>query len=237
MTIALPLTLTMALAGSVPAEVDSNDLYTEILATYVKDGRVDYAGLAKKDLGKLDRYLAGVATAVVPPNRNRRIEFYIDAYNALVLRAVIKHKRPRSVLDVKDFFKARVHRVAGKTVSLDQLEKEVINPFAKDPRTHFVLVCAAVGCPILESKPYLGGKLEQRLDAATRRYLAGPTGAQVQAGSLKLSKIFDWYAKDFGGPAAARAFVLKHLSPAARQTAGADPKVSFLDYNWTLNQQ
>ena len=234
---ALPLSLTLALAASIPAASSGADDYTDILTTYVKNGRVDYKGLAANDRAKLDRYLDGVAKAVLPNDRNRRIGFLIDAYNAHVLRAVIKHGRPRSVLDVKDFFKERVHRVAGKTVSLDQLEKEILNPYAKDPRTHFVLVCAAVGCPILESKPYLGDDVDKRMQAATERYLSGPTGARAQSGSVAISKIFDWYAKDFGGADGAKRFILRNLPESARQTAGSDPTIAFLDYNWTLNQQ
>ncbi|MEO1334281.1 MAG: DUF547 domain-containing protein [Myxococcota bacterium] len=229
--------MTLALVASFPSEPDVNSLYADILKTHVKDGRVDYRGLAANDLDKLDRYIEGVGTAVLPKNRNRRIGFLIDAYNALVLRSVIQHQRPRSVLDVKDFFKAKVHKVAGQTVSLDQLEKKVLNPYAKDPRTHFVLVCAAVGCPILESKPFLGDNVNRRMGAATRRYLSGPTGARASGGSIAVSKIFDWYAKDFGGKAGVKSFVLKHLSAQDRKKVGNDPTLGFLDYNWTLNQQ
>ena len=236
MSFALPLSLTLAIASSVP-ETNPTAEYADLLRTYVKNGRVDYKGLAANDLPQLDRYVAYVGSETLPNRRNERIGFLIDAYNALVLRAVIKHNRPRSVLDVKDFFKARVHRVAGKTVSLDQLEKEILNPYAKDPRTHFVLVCAAVGCPILESKPFYGDDVSRRMDRATRRYLAGSTGARVSNGGVALSKIFDWYAKDFGGADGVRAFVLKHLPASATKQAGAKPAVSFLDYNWTLNQQ
>jgi hypothetical protein len=154
-----------------------------------------------------------------------------------VLRGVLDNKRPRSVLDVKGFFDDKKYKVAGQTVSLNQLEKEVLNPFAKDPRTHMVLVCAAVGCPILEEKPYAGSDIDARLDAATRRYLSGPTGAVAAANELKLSKIFDWYKADFGGDAGVVAFVKKHLPADAAAKAGDNPKVSYIEYNWTLNQQ
>ena len=237
MLFALPLTLTLAVSASVPTSASPTEDYADILDTYVKNGRVDYKGLAANDLDKLDRYLDSVGKATLPRDRNARIGFFIDAYNGLVLRSVIRHGRPRSVLDVKDFFKAKEHKVAKKTVSLDQLEKEVLNPYAKDPRTHFVLVCAAVGCPILESKPFLGDDVDRRMAAATRRYLAGSTGARAQNGSVAVSKIFDWYAKDFGGPEGAKTFILRYLSASARQTAGANPTITFLDYNWTLNQQ
>jgi hypothetical protein len=200
----------------------------------VKNGRVDYT---KIDVAKLDNYLKAVAAAKVPADKNAAIALYVDAYNAIVLKAVLDNKRPRSVLDVKDFFDVKKYNVAGKTVSLNQLEKEVLNPFAKDPRTHMVLVCGAVGCPILEEKPFAGSDVNARLDAATKRYLAGPTGAVAESGALKLSMIFNWYKADFGGDAGVLAFVKKHLPADAAQKAGDAPKITFIDYNWTLNQQ
>ena len=211
--------------------------YAAILAKNVKDGLVDYAAIAKNDRAPLDAYLDAVANAELPAGRDARMAFYIDAYNALVIRSVIDHGRPRSVLDVEGFFKKKTHRVAKTTMSLDELEKKHLNPFAKDPRTHFVLVCAAVGCPILEPTPYTGTPLEGRLDQATRRYLHAPTGARVADGTIALSKIFDWYKADFGGKDRVLPFVQNYLTPKEKAQLGASPKVTFIDYNWTLNQQ
>jgi hypothetical protein len=211
--------------------------YADLLAKYVKNGRVDYKTLGEKDMSKLDRYVKAVGEAKIPSDKNAAIGMYIDAYNALVLKAVIDAGRPRSVLDQKEFFSGKNWTVAGRNVSLDELEKQVLNPYAKDPRTHMVLVCGAVGCPILEEKPYAGSNTDARMEAATKRYLAAPTGAVVEAGSLKLSKIFDWYKADFGGDAGVLAFVKQHLAKDAAAKLGDAPKVSFIDYNWTLNQQ
>lgn len=231
------LALTLTLAAPTQVDAGARAAYADLLKTYVKDGRVDYAGLAKKDLPKLDGYLAAVAKASLPKERDARMAFYIDAYNAIVVKSVIAHGRPRSVLDVKGFFDADEYTVAGEKTTLDALEKKHLNPFAKDPRTHFALVCGAVGCPILDSVPYTGANLEARLDAATRRYLTSPTGARAQAGSVELSKIFDWYAGDFGGAAGVLTFVRRHLPEAQAKALGDSPKVGFIDYNWTLNQQ
>lgn len=228
------LALTLAAPAQVGAAARAD--YASLLRTHVKNGRVDYKAIAK-ERKKLDGYLDAVAKASLPTAKAARMAFYIDAYNALVIRSVIDNGRPRSVLDVKGFFNAQTHTVAGSSVTLDALEKKHLNPFAKDPRTHFVLVCAAVGCPILEPTPYAGSDLEARLDAATRRYLAAPTGGQVSDGRLRLSKIFDWYKGDFGGPEGVVKFALRHLPAAERKQAGARPKVEFIDYNWTLNQQ
>ena len=222
-------------AAQIPAEAAKG--YAEVLSMHVANGRVDYKGLENKSLAKLDAYVAAVAKAKLPAKRAARIAFWVDAYNGLVLRAVIGAGRPRSVLDVKGFFDAKKHVVAGKSVTLNDLEKKVLNPYAKDPRTHMVLVCAAVGCPILESKPYAGSDIDKRFAAATRRYLAGRTGAVPGTGSVQLSKIFDWYKADFGGPDGVVAFVKKHLPAKKAEALGKAPKVSFLEYNWTLNQQ
>lgn len=224
-------------SGEKPSAPPASNAYAELLDTYVKDGLVDYKGLGANDMAKLDGVIAAIGAKTLPEARDAKIGFYIDAYNAIVLYAVLKNDRPRSVLDVKGFFKEAKYKVAGQDVTLDQLEKEVLNPFAKDPRTHFVLVCGAIGCPILESTPYEGSDVNARMDAATRRYVTSPAGAVVEDGALKLSQIFNWYKADFGGDAGVVAFVKKHLPEAQATKAGDAPKVSYIDYNWTLNQQ
>lgn len=232
-------TLAVALTATAPTQVDpaSRKIYEDLLAKHVKNGRVDYKAIEAQDLAKLDAYVAAVGKAKLSPKKQARIGFYIDAYNALVIRSVIKNGRPRSVLDVKGFFNAQEHTVAGQKMTLDALEKKHLNPFAKDPRTHFVLVCAAVGCPVLESRPYCGSNLDKRMDRATRRYLKSNTGARVKDGAIDLSKIFDWYKADFGGPDGVLAFVKKHLPEADAKRLGDRPKVGYIDYNWTLNQR
>jgi hypothetical protein len=211
--------------------------YASILKAHVKNGRVDYKSLAKKDQGKLDGYLKAVGSAKRPAQKNKRIGFYVDAYNAIVMKAVIAAKFPASVLDVKGFFDNKNYQVAGQKVSLNQLEKEILNPYAKDPRTHMVLVCAAVGCPVIENKAYFGSNINKRFDAASRRYLQGTTGARASSGQLQLSHIFKWYEGDFGGPAGRLAFAQKYLSATQKKAAGDAPKISFFEYNWKLNKR
>ncbi|MEO1230658.1 MAG: DUF547 domain-containing protein [Myxococcota bacterium] len=238
-----PALITALLVAGGAAEADGAALdaetrraYATVLSRHVKDGRVDYRGIEKKSLKLLDGYLSKVAEADLPEGRNARIGFLADAYNALVLRSVIRHGRPRSVLDVKGFFNEEKHRVAGRDVTLDALEKKVLNPFAKDPRTHFILVCAAVGCPILEGRPFAGTDLDARMEKATRRYLAGTTGARRSGSQLLVSKIFDWYAADFGGKDGVKDFILPRLSGKTREGLGQKPDIGYIDYNWTLNQ-
>lgn len=222
-------------AGPAPSPINA---YDKALEAVVQGGRVNYAALKKGPAREhLEHFLKAVAEEPVPEGRAERVAWYVNAYNALVLRSVVQHGIPKSVLNVDDFFKAREHTVAGQERSLDELEKKVLNPFAKDPRTHFVLVCAAVGCPILEATPFRGQGLERRLERATRRYLESPQGAQTEPGLLRLSKIFDWYAADFGGPDGVRRFVTKRLGSTRKDLLGPDFQVEYLEYDWTLNRQ
>jgi hypothetical protein len=218
--------------GQVPAPLAES--WAEVLHTSVREGRVDYKGIDQKKLGA---YLAAVGELVLPEDRNLALGAMVDAYNALVIARVIADHRPRSVLDDKDFFTARAHRFAKKSVSLDELEKQILLPFAKDPRVHMVLVCGAVSCPILEDRPYAGDDVARRMEAAARRYLAGPTGAMVEPGAARISKIFDWYKADFGGDAGVLAFLQAHLSEDEIAKLGPSPKITYLEYNWTLNQR
>ncbi|MEE2904381.1 MAG: DUF547 domain-containing protein [Myxococcota bacterium] len=227
------------LSALVIAQVPSASLrgYAEILKSNVKNGLVDYRRIEKNDLSKLDDFITAVGKAKLPSQKNERIGFYVDAYNAFVLRAVIRLKHPKSVLDVKDFFDKENYLIAGLHVSLNQLEKKMLNPYAKDPRTHMVLVCAAMGCPVLDNKPYSGSDINERFNTATRRYLASENGARVEAGVLQLSQIFKWYIDDFGGPSGRRKFLEKYLPGGLREKAGANETILFFDYDWQLNKQ
>lgn len=203
--------------------------WAEILEGRVNgEGLVDYRAIAEHDLAKLDAYLETVAKREIPSEAGEALGIMADAYNALVVRAVIRERFPRSVLDVKGFFSDRKHRAFGRELTLDQLEKELIAPRGS-PLHHFLLVCGAVGCPVLERRPFAGDDAKARAEAAARRYLRTPRGAVRAGTTLKLSKIFDWYAKDFGGPAGVRTFV------AARLDGALPEQLDFLDYNWTLN--
>ena len=98
-----------------------------------------------------------------------------------------------------------------------------------------VLVCGALGCPILEKRPYSNSNMEDRLEAASRRYLASPAGARVEPGKLRLSKIFEWYAADFGGQKGVVEFARQYLPATDAKKLGPSPAVSHFEYDWRLN--
>jgi uncharacterized protein DUF547 len=237
---ALALAIVLSTNGALAADPGAKPAvkaWAEILDKYVQKGRVDYKQLAANDLPKLDAYLNGVAESPVPKDKNEAIAFWLDAYDATVVRSLIAHGIPKSVLDVKGFFDAEKHKIGKKNLTLNQVVKDNLLPTSRDPRAHMAIAVGSLGSPILDSKPYTGSDVNARLDEAAKRYLMGPPGLYATQGWLRISKLFDWYAPDFGGEDGALTFVRKYGNPAILDKAGATPKVSYIDFNWNVNER
>ncbi|MGE0432678.1 MAG: DUF547 domain-containing protein [Planctomycetota bacterium] len=223
--------------------------FDRLLRTYVDaDGRVNYAAIAAAgDL--LAAYLKVLATTdPAALGRSDRLAFWINAYNAFTIELVIHHTdwpKLSSLRDVPDAWKRVAWTINGKPYSLDQIENEQIRPAFNDPRVHAALVCAARGCPALQAGAYVGPRLDSQLTEAMRRFVADETrGAafvRTRAGSeLRLSKVFEWYADDFGGNLQTTVqWVLPYLPESVRlaiRSEGADSViVSWIEYDWSLN--
>ena len=204
-----------------------------LFGKYVGNGRVAYSAL-KKDQTDLNRLLGIIANAdLSKADSKTKQAFYINAYNILVIKNVLDHNIPASPLDVKDFFSAANFKVAQKTTSLDNLEKNMLFGLQRDARFHFVLVCAAIGCPQLVNFAYNPNKLEAQLTQQTRRAINDNSFIQVntKAKTVAISKIFEWYASDFGTNA------LQYINQYRNNPIPADYKLSFYEYNWKLNKQ
>jgi hypothetical protein len=237
------LLLTLSLAGPASAGVLPASGLDRTLARTVRDGRVDYAGL-RGDSGGLDGWLA--AAAKVPEAafqgwpRAERLAFLVNLYNAATLRLILDHyplesiRKIGPVWDPNKAWKLPVVAVFGRTVSLNQIEHEMIRPVFKEPRVHFALVCAAKGCPPLRSEAYAADRLEAQLDDQAKVFLGQRAKNRTEAAirTAYLSPIFKWYMEDFGGSKAA---VLRFLKPWF--PAGDGWAVEWTDYDWTLNEE
>ena len=232
-------------------------LLAEVLARFVKDGRVDYAGL-QRDRRLLDSYrtqLADVTESQLKAwPREQQLAFWINAYNASVLATVIDHHPisrgtlvglafpANSIWQIAGAFKAARHKVAGRMRSLDNIEHDIVRPGFHEPRVHMALVCAARGCPPLRADPFVSARLNSQLDEQTRSYLADRVhGLHLDPGAqrLAISSIFKWFADDFTAGGGVREFLARHAADAALAIAIRDPanKLGFLAYDWTLNER
>lgn len=236
--------------------------YGPALGAHVAGARVDYARLQANRAG-LDQAVAAFGAVARPDERSwtraERMAFWINAYNAFMLRSIIDHYPIRgswpsfypknSIRQIDGVFTGRKWSAAGRSLTLDDIEHEVLRREFQDPRIHFAINCASIGCPPLAAEPYVAARLDAQLDAAATRYLASDRRLVLDRGTLRLSKIFKWFGGDFearftaAGPAgrsdtdrALLAVVAKYGPPAAQDAArrpGA--RLAYLDYDWSLN--
>jgi len=219
--------------------------------------RVDYAAF-KRDQDALNRYLDGLA-AVTPSEyqgwtREQQLAFLINAYNACTIKLVLtRYPGLKSIKDVGSFlqspWKKEFFTLLGAPRSLDNVEHGMIRaPGAFDePRIHFALNCASVGCPMLREEAYVAGQLDAQLESGARRFLGDRSRNRYDpvSGKLELSPIFDWYKADFEkggrGVNSVPEFLARYADFIADEAAGralvrrGKLPIRYLDYDWTLN--
>lgn len=223
------------------ADVVDAGTWDTLLSKYVDShGQVDYAGWhkSKKDMARLDAYLAKVATAEpAKSSKKAQLAFYIDAYNATVIDSILDKWPIESVMKVDGFFKKAKHPIAGKKITLDALENEIIRAKFKEPRVHFVLVCGAKSCPRLRQKALTAKNLEASLEAAASEFIPRVTHADGK--KVTTSQIFNWFGDDFKKAAGSvEAFLAKYATGEAKKAlASGDATLAFSKYDWAVNKQ
>jgi Protein of unknown function, DUF547 len=227
--------------------------WDRLLKTYVKPdanglNRVDYAALKAEGLPALRAYI-GTLEQVDPSKLDRNDQFALLAnlYNAETLEIVASHYPVDSIKDISlggglttllsgGPWKAKVVKLHGVGLSLDDIEHGILRPLFKDPRVHYAVNCASVGCPNLRTEAFTGAKLDQQLDDAARDYVNSKRAVRFERKRPVVSSIYIWYMDDFGGTEQG---VLDHLRKYAgpqlsRHLAGVK-SIAGHDYNWTLN--
>ena len=206
--------------------------------------RFDYGGLKAnaEDRQKLAGYLQ--ALAQLDPRTYAKAEqmaYWINLYNALTVFVIVPRYPVDSIKDIKsgliDFgpWNLELIPVQGETLTLNNIEHGILRPIWQDPRIHYAVNCASLGCPNLAPEAYRSDNLERLLEQTAADYINHPRGAQVTDGELLISSIYDWFKADFGGT---NEGVFAHLTRYARpeladQLSGYD---SFDDhYDWSLN--
>lgn len=248
-------TVALSLAGlliavSTPVSAESlHDDYDALLERYVVDDRwVDYAAWFRsdEDRARLQNYLDQMATAdPATLGRDGTLAYWINLYNALTLDLILDHYPVGSIKDLGGLltsaWEKELVEVAGRAFTLNQIENDVIRRRFEDPRIHFALNCAAFSCPPLAGFAFTADQLDEQLERVTRRALRDPTWVDPSRcrtygkGTIRLSKIFDWYADDFGGEAGIRGFLARYLPEAELPLQNEGCSLDYLDYDWSLN--
>lgn len=238
-----------SLGGQEAAPFD-HSLFHGLLRAHVSEaGLVDYAAFGGSR--EFQEYLASLARAPVQRlPEAERLALWINAYNAYTIELINRHEERSSIRNInkalgfirgKGPWKERMAEVGGQTWTLDEIEHEIIRPEFGEPRIHFALVCAAVGCPPLRTEAYSGADLERQLEDQARVFLAEShekNRIDPEAGRVYLSPIFDWYREDFPpGDEGLGAYLAQYMPGDAEKTllTSGRFRVVFTDYDWSLN--
>ncbi|MCB2100678.1 MAG: DUF547 domain-containing protein, partial [Rhodobacterales bacterium] len=197
-----------------------------------------------RDRARLSAYIERLAAArPAALNRAEQMAFWINLYNALTVRVVLDHYPVMSIrdIDISPGFLADgpwgapLVAVDGTDVSLNDIEHRILRPLWRDPRVHYAVNCASLGCPDLAARPYAAGDLEARLDTAARAYVNHPRGAAVKDGRLVVSSIYVWFGGDFGGDDGVLAHLRQYAEPALAGALAAVTAIGDHRYDWGLN--
>lgn len=245
-----------ASGGQLPDHAD----FTAVLAAVVEESGVAYQRLAADPSG-LHAYIAGLEAtdlaAVQSAAPADQLAFWINAYNACMLKRVIENYpikraggflriknaaagRPaNSVWQISDIFTGDHCPVARAARSQDEIEHEIIRPMG-DARIHFAINCAAVSCPPLIPEAYRGVSLDSQLDARVRAFVGDPAQFQVARDddrrTIRVNTVLDWFKEDFGGVEGIRSFLARYTSGAEKEALeDPDTDIEFAEYDWTLN--
>ncbi|MFQ3670407.1 MAG: DUF547 domain-containing protein [Verrucomicrobiia bacterium] len=222
-----------------PVQEPWEEGYGQLLKKYVVADGVRYEAwhARTEDVTKLEQITQAIAArGPMVESREGRLAYLLNAYNVWMLHEVLKAYPVASVRDIAPLFGVFTGRrieVAGERMSLNHLEKQRIIPVFKDPRVHFALNCASASCPPLLDEPFTAQKLEQQLERVTRNFLAtpGPHAYRLENNRLVVSKIFEWYRKDFEPPG-----VVPFINRYAKQPVPLNVRLSFMEYDWALNR-
>lgn len=219
--------------------------------------QVRYAGFAQ-DREALKAYLATLANVAKPAfdgfTKPQQMAFLINAYNAYTIELILgKYPNLKSIKDLGSLlsnpWKQKVAPLLGTVMTLDNIEHDTLRKRGvyDDPRIHFAVNCASIGCPMLREEAFVADRLEAQLDEQARRFLGDRSRNRFNAtsGKLEVSKIFDWYGEDFKlghkGIASLESYFGRHADLLAESAndrgtvaAGKVP-ITFLDYDWALN--
>lgn len=198
---------------------------------------VRYKAVTPDGKAALAAYIAALeATDTSALARKEQLAFWFNLYNAATVKLILDHPGIASIQDIKKPWDTPVVTVKGRALTLNEIEHGIIRPVAKDPRIHYAVNCASMGCPDLAREPFTGAKLDDQLDAAARAYVNHPRGVSVTSGKVRLSKIYGWYRDDFGkDDAAVLAHIRRYAAPALLQSLTGVKKIAGYDYDWALN--
>ncbi len=222
-----------------------------LLRQYVDtQGRVDYYNWKKEQPQAINNWLKNLEKHIHLPNLNtdEKLALWINLYNAFTISGILERYPIQSIqpkiLGIPNwlaflwFFLFPAYSFAGKRYSLNQIEHNILRREFPEPRIHFALVCASIGCPLLRNNAYDPASIHQQLDEEASRFINNPDKVRydLETGTLYCSKIFKWYRQDFLQIAPSVPEYIRTYLKTDAQINSSTP-IAYLPYDWNLNQK
>jgi len=214
-------------------ELPKHDLWHTLLQAFVTEkGVVDYAGFRQKeqDLRAYLAYLGMHPPAEHWPNE-AKLAYYINLYNAGTVALILENYPVKSIRDIKRPWGKNRLQVGNDSLSLAKIENGILRKM-QEPRIHFAINCASFSCPKLSNEAYTAARLEEQLQEATMDFINDATKNKLSTGRATLSAIFKWYKSDF----TEKGSLIEYLRPYTKIALTSDTKISYLPYDWSLNE-
>lgn len=196
-----------------------------------------YGKVSAADKQKLKQYIQRLAK--LDPLQYRKAEqyaYWVNLYNAITVDLILDNYPIKSITKLGGLFSfgpwgQDVVAINGKNLTLNDIEHRILRPIWQDPRTHYAVNCASLGCPNLQAKAFTADNTQALLEGAAKTFINSKKGVTIQGDTAKVSSIYDWFSVDFGGEAQ----VFNHIRKYAPQYNSFSGRVTY-DYDWNLNQ-
>ncbi len=215
------------------SKLNFDEKANSFFAKYVTNGKVNY-GAIKKNTQEIVEL-----TNFIQENKwdslvgRKKLAYLINVYNLSVIQQVVSKYPVRSPMDIPGFFDTNKLTIAGRKMTLNFLENEIIRKEFRDPRIHFVLVCGAIGCPVIINESYSGDSLEIQMERQTAIAINNTQFIYKKETTFFISEIFKWYKDDFGSGSKA---VVSFINKYRKKKIGLSDKIDYYPYNWNINE-
>lgn len=222
--------------------------WDRLLKTYIRPdntglNRFDYSKVSQADSKALEDYIAKLASLPISRyNKDEQFAYWVNMYNAVTVKVILDHYPVASIRDINDGFLSpgpwdrKLVTVENNAVSLNDIESRILRPIWNDPRIHYAVNCASIGCPNLRKQAFTGANRQTLLAEGAKEYINNPRGVRFVGSKLITSSIYAWFKGDFGGSETAVLVHLKqHATPELFKQLDGVKEIDNYEYDWGLN--
>ena len=214
----------------------NHEIWDVLLAEHVSSaGNVDYDGFAA-DRNQLETYLDKLSKHEPTElwTKHEKMAYWINAYNAFTIQLILDNMPIKSIMEINGgkAWDLKFIKIGSKTLSLNNIEHDILRAKYKDPRIHFAVNCASVSCPKIKNSAFTANELENQLNQMAKSFINNSDKNSLSPQKIEISKLFDWYKDDFIKTGS----VIDYLNKFSSTKVNSNASISFKTYNWNLNK-